>query len=252
MSGTESGGVPETPDAALLATEHARFAFDDAAYLLGALEPAELAAYSEHLLVCPVCQASVAELTGLPPLLASLPAAELAELADSSAANDPERAQPPATLLPRLLEEVARSRRRRGWRIAASGFVAACLLAVLVAVGAHQWSDAGRPQQLAMASVGPNTGQLHATVTLTGSDRSTRIELDCGYRAAPGGYPASSAPSYRMVVINRQGQARDLGSWTPQPGEDVEIIRDSPWTRQNLGKIEVSDAHGVTVLRLAL
>jgi len=42
------------------------------AYVLGSLEPAERAAVDEHLLSCPTCAAELADLTGLPALLAGV------------------------------------------------------------------------------------------------------------------------------------------------------------------------------------
>jgi len=46
--------------------------------------------------------------------------------------------------------------------------------------------------------------------------------------------------------------ARDLGSWSPQPNEDVELVRDSPWRKQALSRIEISNSSGEVVLRLSL
>ncbi|MDQ2838837.1 MAG: zf-HC2 domain-containing protein [Actinomycetota bacterium] len=224
--------------------EHARFAFDDAAYVLDALEETDRIAFEAHLLTCPLCRAAVADLGELPAFLGSVPAAE---------ATTWELEPPPESLLPRLLSEIAASRRRRSWRTAGLSFAAACLLALLVVGGGYQWSQSHRPHPLAMQAIGPNPGGVRATVTLTGSGSDTRIELDCGYQSASGtGYPAGSAPSYRMMAYNRLGQERDLGSWSPQPGEDVQIARDSPWTRQNLSKIVISDSRGVPILSLSL
>jgi putative zinc finger protein len=224
-----------------IAAEHAELAHDDAAYLLGGLAPAEQARFERHLLNCPICQDAIAELSGLPGLLSMVSADELT-------APVPE----PPSLLPGLLNRVAAVRRRRTrWSVVA-GFAAACVLALLIGVGAQTWSASHSPRAVAMSVVGPNAGGIHATVRLTGSQSTPRIELDCGYQAANSDYPNGEEPSYRMVVFNRQGQARDLGSWTPQAGEDVRLWRDSPWPRQNLTRIEISDYRGTPVLELTL
>ena len=55
-----------------------------------------------------------------------------------------------------------------------------------------------------------------------------------------------------MLVYNRLGVQRNLGSWTPQPGEDVEITRNSPWPKRALSKIEIADGRGVVLLSLTL
>lgn len=221
---------------------HQRFAFDDGAYVLGALEPADRRAFETHLAECPRCQESVAELTGLPVVLDQV---ELAAL---------EVPPPPATLLPRLLNEVRRQRSRRSWRTGAVGFVAACMLAVLAGGGVLWYHASHQPKVLVMQAVGSNPAGVHATVKFIGSGQQPRIQLDCGYHdASPAHYPAGTAPpTYKMLVYNRLGMQRDLGSWTPQPGEDVEIIRDSPWSRQALTKIEIATGSGVVLLSIDL
>jgi hypothetical protein len=223
-----------------LAAEHAELARDDAAYLLGGLEPAEQARFERHLLGCPICQDAVADLSGLPELLGTVSANDL---------DDP--GPQPATLLPALLARVGAERRRRSRWTAVAGFAAACVLALLVGFGVHTWTDAQQPRPLAMSAVGPNTGDIHATVTLSGPASAPRIELDCGY-VSGAGYPGWTEPSYRMVAYNRAGQARDLGSWTPAAGEDVRLWRDSPWPRQALTRIAIADQRGTTVLELKL
>lgn len=228
------------------AAEHERYAYDDAAYLLDALEPADREAYERHLASCPICHESVTELAGLPALLSRVDPAGLDTL------DDPV----PESLLPKLLAEVHRRRHRRGLRIATAGFLAACLLAVLAFGGVRIWSDSHRPQVLVLQPVSPEAASVHATVRLTGDNAAPRIRLDCGYtvdaaNGAANEYPGYQ-PSYRMVVINRAGVARDLGTWTPQPGEDVELVRDSPWKRQALSRIEISDANGEVLLTVSL
>jgi predicted anti-sigma-YlaC factor YlaD len=234
-------GDEELRPAGRVAAEHAELALDDAAYLLGGLAPAEQARFERHLLSCSICQDAVTELNGLPRLLGLVSAADL---------DTPVPELPP--MLPGLLNQVAAVRRRRTRWSAAAGFAAACVLALLVGIGVHTWSASRSPHSLAMSAVGPNAGAIHATVTLTGSQSAPRIELDCGYQAAAGSYPNHDEPSYRMVVFNKLGQARDLGSWTPQAGEDVRLWRDSPWPRQNLTRIEISDDRGTPVLELRL
>lgn len=220
--------------------EHARFEFDDAAYLLGALEPEQRVAFERHLLGCPICRDRIEEFGDLPQVLAR---------ADISA-WEPE--SPPETLLPRLLRQVTASRRRRAWRAGALAVAAACLLALLATGGVLGWQHAHQPRVLAMQPVGPNPAGVHATVRLAGSGSGTRVTLVCGYPGGHGSYPRARVPSYRMVIFNRGGEWMDLGSWTPQPDEDVQITRTSPWPRQSIARIEVADDRGRTVLLLRL
>jgi hypothetical protein len=222
--------------------EHERFAFDDAAYVLGALDAEDAVAFEQHLQSCAICALSVAELADLPPLLS--------RVEPTSLHFEP----PPDTLLPRLLQSVARARSRRSWRNAAVGFVAACVLGVLLFGGVTLYGNSHQPKSLTMQAVGGNSNVVQATIRLLGDGSSTRIKLDCGYGSGGGQpYPGgTSISSYTMVVYNRAGLARDLGSWTPQPGEDVEITRNSPWPRQALSKIEIANDEGAVLLQLSL
>jgi hypothetical protein len=224
--------------------EHDRYAFDDAAYVLGALEPAERAAFEQHLASCPICHQSVSELAGLPVMLEQVDPASL-DMLDAGPVPD--------SLLPKLLAEVSRNRGRRTVRIAATGFLVACLLAVLAFGGVQIWSHSHRPQVLVMQPVGPDAAGIHATVRLLGDSADTRIQLDCGYLGNPNEEPYPSYEmAYQMVVFNRAGVPRYLGSWTPQPGENVELVRDSPWNRQALSKIEIATSSGQVLLQLSL
>ena len=226
------------------AADHDRYAYDDAAYVLGALEPADRVAFERHVASCPICHQSVTELAGLPAILQQVDPASLDTL----------NAEPvPDSLLPRLLAEVSRNRSRRTVRIAATGFLVACLLAVLAFGGVQVWSHSHRPQVLVMQPVSPDATGVHATVRLLGDSADPRIQLDCGYLGNPNEEPNPSyEPSYRMVVFNRAGMMRDLGSWSPEPGENVELVRDSPWRLQALSRIEIATSSGEVLLRLSL
>ncbi|NAZ16034.1 hypothetical protein GT020_08150 [Glutamicibacter soli] len=85
-------------------SEHEKFAQWDAAYVLGALEPADRRLFEEHLENCERCQGAVSELSALPGLL--------------SRAHDPEEVaalvpQPPADLFEKTARRAASARRRR-------------------------------------------------------------------------------------------------------------------------------------------
>jgi anti-sigma factor RsiW len=96
--------------------EYARW---DAAYVLGSLSSADRHEFEAHLSSCPSCQESVAELSGMPALLAHL------DRDDVAALDDGESGAPPALnplLLTLLLAKVGRGRHRsplRTWTVAA-------------------------------------------------------------------------------------------------------------------------------------
>jgi anti-sigma factor RsiW len=86
--------------------EYARW---DAAYVLGSLSGADRHEFEAHLSSCPSCRESVAELSGMPALLAQL------DRDDVAAIDDGESGAPPALnplLLTSLLAKVGRGRRR--------------------------------------------------------------------------------------------------------------------------------------------
>src|SRR4029453_15909787 len=126
-----------------------KFAQWDAAYVLGALSPAERREFEEHMSSCAACQAAISELAALPGLLAQISPADAAMLslaADRSgeytARRAPSAAQaeviedgPPPSLLPAMIKTV-RMRRRR--MVAAVAGIAAAVVLVVggLAVGA--------------------------------------------------------------------------------------------------------------------
>ena len=107
------------------------FAEDDAAYVMGALSAEDRQAFEAHLVDCPQCTQSVAELSGMTDLLAKVPLARVLE-------PGADREQPPDLLLPRLINAARAQRRRRSIWLVASGAVAASLVALAIVIGGAQ------------------------------------------------------------------------------------------------------------------
>ena len=119
-----------------------KFAQWDAAYVLGALSPAERREFEEHLASCPHCKAAVSELAAIPGLLAQVSPADAAMLAmtvdnqvghgetSASAVDETELIEPapPPSLLPKMIKKV-RARRRR-MLAAVAGIAAAVILVI--------------------------------------------------------------------------------------------------------------------------
>lgn len=97
----------------------------DAAYVLGALSPAERQVYERHLAVCPACEGEITALAGMAGILSRVPAARAAELLAPAQ-------QAPVSLLPGLLR-AARAARRRALAVTAVAIVGAVVAVVAVA-----------------------------------------------------------------------------------------------------------------------
>src|SRR5215212_9327779 len=103
-------------------------AHSDAAYVLGALSPAERLEFERHLPTCASCRRSVAQLAGMPGLLARVPV----ESVEEPVVTDPV----PPTVLPALVARVRREQRRK--TVLLSLGAAAAVAAVAVGAAAFQ------------------------------------------------------------------------------------------------------------------
>lgn len=226
-----------------------RFTRYDAAYLLGALPPEERQEYVEHLRTCATCRASVAELAGLPGLLARVPPDLLSGMGDTAGDE-----QPPATLLPALLAEVQRTSRRRR-RVAvvggALGAVAAAVVAVL-ALGAlgviGSSAPAGPPVAAApTVTLAPVAATpIHATAQLQPVAWGTRIVLRCTYSSTD--RYGAAAGGYALVVRDRSGDVEQVATWNAVPGQESVVSAATAWPSADIAVLEIRTAAGSPVL----
>ena len=227
-----------------------RFARHDAVYLLGALAPEERQEYVDHLRTCATCSRSVADLAGLPGLLARVPPDLLPEL--GSEVVD----EPPPTLLPTLLVEVQRtSRRRHRWALAGGVAAAAAVVAVLAlgTLGAMRTpspSSTSTPPTvtapaLTLAPVAATP--IRATAQLQPVAWGTRIVLRCTYAA--GDRYGASAGSYALVVRDRTGRVEQVATWNAVPGQESVVSASTALQPADISGLEVRTASGDPVLR---
>lgn len=264
----------------------------DAAYVLGSLAPRERHEYEVHLAGCPSCAAAVAELAGLPGILAALPAPEALELRDTArqaaagvpgggeelaAAPPAERAsygsrQPgaPAELPVTVLSAVAakvRGRRLRNAVLAgvlALGSAAAATgvtLAVTSPGPSLQLPAAGTPLRFIPATAVPIT----AVGTIRGVGWGTRIDWTCTYTAlgSESSYPQPARPPgtaadpdsqpYELVVTDISGRTTVAASWMAEPGSVVSPTATVALPLQRIRSVEIRwAASGKTALRADL
>jgi anti-sigma factor RsiW len=194
-------------------TEHEDLRDWDAAYLLGSLSADDRRRYERHLADCDACASLVAELAGLPGLLAKVPAPEAEELL--------ERTPPPAPdLLPALVHHVARRRRRvRRWALGLTvGAVATGLaVAAMVGPGLLVPSTPGpAPASAAVELQAVTPSPLAASIRLVEEKWGTHIEMECTYAA---GNRYSPAAEYAMYVTDDSGDSMEVATWTAGPGQ---------------------------------
>jgi Putative zinc-finger len=241
-------------------TEPCPFAFDDAAYVLGALPPAERLAFERHLAGCADCERSVREIAGLPGLLARVPVDDV---------EAPPAAEPlPDTLLPALLDHARRTERRRRWVVGlAAAAAVAAIAAASVAVFAVVDDDGGSPVADAPASSGPSSappeemtpvhpgGEDAATVALTSVAWGTRLDVVCRWA---GGEEEESdyghdgpSPTYALVVRSTDGDVQQVATWTGLPGKTMKVSGATSLARDDIAAVEIQTADGRPAFELA-
>jgi hypothetical protein len=211
-----------------------RYATWDAAYVLGSLSADEHREYEAHLSTCPPCRAAVADLSGIPPLLAKLDSADVEALGG-------EQSQPPPQVLDSLLHRVSARRKRSRWMTTAALAAAAAVLAVALVIairpeslGMQTGTDQAAGSSMAMTKVSPTP--INATISLTGYGWGTRIDMACTY----GDWGNRDAPPQNlgMVIVGRDGSQSQVATWlglsgatalpsanTPLPVEEIAAVQ---------------------------
>jgi len=213
----------------------------DAAYLLGALSPADRRAYEQHLRGCPGCREALGEFVAMPGLLAHLPKEDALGLLESE--QRVEESAPPA-LLSHLARAADALRRRARFRIAglvlaAAGVSAAAAVALPLLVGTP---PAVVENTVALAAA-PGV-PVEASVRFVPEQWGTRIDMDCSWQdagaAADGAAPAGSASvGYVMYVTDTAGSSEPIGSWTSTPGSTMEPSLSTGLPLAEIASVEV-------------
>jgi hypothetical protein len=239
-----------------------KFAQWDAAYVLGALSPAERREYEEHLASCPACQAAVSELAAIPGLLAQVSpgdAAMLAMAVDSQpdhgepAAGEAELVEselvetgPPPTLLPKMIKE-ARSRRRR-MLAAVAGIAAAALLAVgglAIGTGLIPLRPES-PQRVAFSQVVPSA--ITAVADLIPDTNGTQVKVECVYAEVNDPRPGSGHEIYSIFVVDRAGHASEIKEWPATPNKQMRPSGTTPLRLSQIADLEIRQSDTNEVL----
>jgi hypothetical protein len=241
-----------------------KFAQWDAAYVLGALSPAERREFEEHLASCPSCKVEVSELAAIPGLLAQVSPADAAMLAmaddstveytetpESGAAPAEVIEGPPPSLLPKMIKQV-RARRRR--MVAAVAGIAAAAVLVLggIAVSAGLLPLGPQdPHRVAFSAVVPSA--MTAVADVIPMESGTQIKVECQYGEISDPNPGSGQENYSIYVVDRAGNASEIKEWPVTPNKQMRPSGTTPLKVSEIADLEIreSDTNDV-VLRASL
>jgi anti-sigma factor RsiW len=216
----------------------------DAAYVLGALAPAERLEFEGHLAGCTRCRASVAEIAGLPGLLAQVGPEDAAALTEAPDPHD----GIPATVMPEVLATV---RRQRGRLTRLLVGLAAAVVLVLAGLGLGQALGApgpDEPQQLAFTPVAPSF--ITANVSLVPVGSGTDVQVECQYSGATDPDPLGHYARYSIVVTDRAGHATAIKDWPISAHKVMRPSATTPLPVDQIRAVEIREtATNATVLR---
>jgi hypothetical protein len=237
-----------------------KFAQWDAAYVLGALSPAERREFEEHLATCPHCQAAVSELAGMPGLLAQVSPADAAMLSmavdndagpsETASATDPEaeliEPGPPSFLLPKMIKK-ARSRRRR--MVAAVTGIAAAVVLVIGGVAVASGLLPVRPEspeRVAFSPVVPSG--ITAVADVIPGKEGTQIKVECVYAEVNDPRPGSGHDTYSIFVVDRSGKASEIKEWPATPNKQMRPSGTTPLKPSQIADLEIRESNTNEVL----
>jgi hypothetical protein len=228
-----------------------KFAQWDAAYVLGALSPAERREFEEHLATCPSCQAAVSDLAALPGLLAQLSPddAAMLSMADETVAGSAEtpvlsavqtdviEQGPPESLLPKMIKK-ARTRRRR-MVAAVAGIAAAVLLVIggLAAAAGLLPLRPDSPERVAFSQVVPSA--MIAVADVIPGQNGTEIKVECQYGEVGEPTPGAGRETYSIFVVDRSGNASMIKEWPASPNKLMRPSGTTPLRVSQIADLEI-------------
>jgi hypothetical protein len=219
-----------------------RYATWDAAYVLGSLSSDERREYEAHLSTCPRCSAAVAELSGIPPLLAELDAADVEALGGE---------QPRPQVLDSLLLQVNARRRRSRWVTTAALAAAAAVVAIALVIAIRPeslglQSGTDQPAVSAMEMTKVSETPINATISMTGYGWGTRIDMACTY----GDWGRRDAPPQNlgMVIVGRDGSQSQVATWLGLSGATALPSANTPLSVGDIAAVQLVSADSGQVL----
>ncbi|MFC9662851.1 zf-HC2 domain-containing protein [Nocardia sp. NPDC127606] len=217
----------------------------DAAYVLGSLGAAERREYEAHLLDCAHCRQAVAELSGMPGMLALV---DRDTALSMIASPEPVPAQVP-DMLPSLAAAAERRRRRRRWvNVGSAVAAAAAAVAIAIPVTFTVARSETPTEQIVAAQQMQAVEQtpVSAQVKLVRDGDRTRLVMTCRY--APSAYGSSYTRTYGLVVTAGE-QRFELDRWPAGPGTELTVDRTIDAPPDSISTVEITSVDsGRTVL----
>ena len=226
-----------------------RYVTWDAAYVLGSLSSNERREYEAHLETCERCRSAVAEISGVPALLAMMDLEDVRALDGETPETPPLRPE----VLDSVLDKVRWRRRRSRWLTSAAVGVAAALVAVGVVVairpeivGLENSTPQETVQALDMNKVSETP--INASISLTGFGWGTRIDMACSY--GDWGQSGNTEPqNLGMVVVGRDGSHTQVATWLGLSGATALPSATTPMQMDEIAAVQlVSSENGKVLL----
>jgi Putative zinc-finger len=222
---------------------------EDGAYVLGALSPAERAAYERHLATCSFCREAVADIAVLPGLLGRLDPADFERLLQS----DPAPRRPARAVTPDLVTAAQSTRRqerkRARVRVLSTTAAAACL-ALVIGVGMVFLMNRDTAER---AVPGPTVAMtpfsaevpVSARLNLAGAPGGTKISLVCVYTKKD---PDMKPYTIRLMAYGPDEEQEQIGSWVASPGTEFSMSGVTHFTDGILSRLALVRNDGRTLL----
>jgi hypothetical protein len=221
----------------------------DAAYVLGSLTSTERREFEAHLQTCERCRAAVAELSGVPALLAKLDFEDVRALDEEQPDTPPLRPE----VLGSILDKVRWRRRRSRLLTSTAVAVAAALLAVGLVIVARPeivGLQTGAPpattaQALEMTKISETP--INASISMTGYGWGTRIDMACSY--GDWGQSGNTEPqSLGMVVVGRDGSHTQVATWLGLSGATALPSATAPMQMNEIAAVQLVSSDSGKVL----
>lgn len=218
------------------------FAQDDGSYVLGALAPAERAAFEGHLAGCGACREAVASLAVLPGLLGRLSA----ETATALTIGDTDTAYSPSESLPRVIDAAKAQRRRerrvRRWQVATAALAVVCV-ALAVGFGVHRMDQ---PPPVALTSMQPLRPMVPVTAEMGMVEvhGGTQVRMLCRYETGE----EDGMWTFRLFVIPIVGEPEQVASWKAGAEDEVSLVAFTALAPNAILRMELRSNNGRPLL----